>query len=66
MRKEADLAYCYSCNVHLCLDCYSPFHTDDDLVERKAFWQKQFQKEHELMVKKKNKNSSAGKTVKTV
>ena len=30
--KRSDIVYCESCNVHLCNDCFTTFHTNPDLV----------------------------------
>ena len=35
-RKQGEILYCESCNVHLCIDCYTTFHTHFDLVAVKT------------------------------
>jgi hypothetical protein len=35
IRKERDILYCRSCNIHLCVDCYEIFHTRSNLVATK-------------------------------
>jgi hypothetical protein len=35
IRKERDILYCRSCNIHLCIDCYEIFHTRSNLVATK-------------------------------
>ena len=44
MRVETQLCYCPTCNVNLCLECYRPFHTETDIVEKKSVIEKKLRK----------------------
>ena len=32
IRKQGKIKYCENCDVHLCSDCFTTFHTNFDLV----------------------------------
>ena len=44
-RTEKDTMYCPDCNVHLCVDCYSPFHQCVDLVGAKSYLESLYSRE---------------------
>ena len=35
---------CMSCNVALCMECYAPYHLEDDLTPRRNRWKTEFNK----------------------
>jgi hypothetical protein len=41
-RKEGELMFCETCNVHLCIDCFSIFHTRANLVDIKKELAKEY------------------------
>ena len=41
-RTEKQTMYCPDCNIHLCVDCYSPFHQCVDLVGAKSYLESLF------------------------
>jgi hypothetical protein len=41
-RKEGELMLCETCNVHLCIDCFSIFHTCANLVDIKKELAKEY------------------------
>ena len=46
VQKRSNSAYCPECNVHLCLDCYQPFHCVYELVAEKDSFRRKFQSEN--------------------
>ena len=44
-RKESDIVFCPTCNVHLCVDCYGPFHRIPSLVPMKKQLVNKYKKE---------------------
>ena len=51
----ANVSYCPTCRVNLCVNCYRPFHYDRDLVDNKS---KYCPKKPDSMKRKKQLNSS--------
>jgi hypothetical protein len=41
-RKEGELMFCETCNVHLCIDCFNIFHTRANLVDIKKELAKEY------------------------
>ena len=52
MKHKQNLAYCPTCKVTLCLECYKTFHREENLVEKKDELYKQLRKSFNKKKKK--------------
>jgi len=56
-RTEKQTMYCPDCNVHLCVDCYTPFHECVDMVGAKPYFASLFLEDAKPVAAKKRRRT---------